>query len=113
MIDKVFAQPSFPQLQPIPPDAFDSVDDIIFLVVRGLLLLSGAFAVLYIIWSGFQFITSAGNPEQAQRAKNGLIYAVVGLLVIALSYTIVSTVIDLVGPPPPPSGGGVGGPQPR
>jgi hypothetical protein len=43
-----------------------------------------AVSVLFIVIGGLRFVTSEGNPEGTAKARNTIIYAVVGL-VIALS----------------------------
>jgi len=52
------------------------------------LLLAGAIAVIYIIWSGYLYITSFGNPEVTTRAKQTLTWAILGLL-IALTASLI------------------------
>lgn len=54
---------------------------------------AGALALLFIVISGFRYIVSAGNPEALSKAKNGLVYAIVGLIVVILAEVIVTFVI--------------------
>lgn len=54
-------------------------------------------AVLFLIVGGYQYMTSAGNPDQIQRAKSTILYSVIGLVVILLSYAIVRFVINALG----------------
>ncbi len=61
-------------------------------VIKWLLTISGVIAILFIIVGGFQYITSAGNSETAEKGKGTLINAVIGLIVVLLSYTIVSVI---------------------
>ena len=49
----------------------------------------GALAVLMIVISGLRYITSAGNPEQTAKAKNGIIYALVGVVVAISAESII------------------------
>ena len=46
-------------------------------------------AVLFILISAYYFITSKGDTEKTGKAKQMLIYAVIGIVVALLSYTIV------------------------
>ena len=50
----------------------------------------GALALLMITVSGLRYITSAGNPEKTSRAKNGIIYAIVGLVIAITAEAIVA-----------------------
>lgn len=48
--------------------------------------IAGFITVIIIVISGIQFITSSGNPEAATAAKNRLVYAIVGFVVIILAF---------------------------
>jgi len=50
----------------------------------------GALALLIITVSGLRYITAAGDPEKTTRAKNGIIYALVGLIVAISAEAIVA-----------------------
>lgn len=55
---------------------------------------AGAIAMLIIAIAGFKYVVSMGNPEQAAKAKNAIIYALIGLLVCLVSFGIVNLVLD-------------------
>lgn len=57
-----------------------------------ILTFAGGFAVLAIIYSGFMYITSGGDSAQAETAKKNFTWAVIGVVLIALSMFIVSQV---------------------
>ncbi len=65
-------------------------------IVRLLLLFAGGIAVLFIIIGGYQYLTSAGNEEQAESGKKTLINALIGIVIIVLAYVIVNVVVSLV-----------------
>ncbi len=50
----------------------------------------GAIALLVITLAGLQYILSQGDPQKTAKAKNTILYAVIGLVLMMLSYTIVS-----------------------
>ncbi|MEK7594233.1 MAG: pilin [Patescibacteria group bacterium] len=54
----------------------------------------GALALLVIVVSGLRYITSAGDPEKTAKAKNGVVYALVGLVVAISAFAIVSFVVN-------------------
>lgn len=69
-------------------------------------LLAGIIAVITLIYSGFQFITAGGviggqragdNPGGAKKARSTLISTLVGLVIIALAWSIVNIVLNAVG----------------
>ena len=69
------------------------VGDLITNVTNVLLFLIGALSVIFIIISGIYYVTSQGNAEQVKKAKNTMVYAVVGLIISILAYAIVNFVI--------------------
>jgi heme O synthase-like polyprenyltransferase len=62
-------------------------------VIDILLVLAGVVAVVYIIIGGYQYVTSAGNAEQAGQAKNTVLYAIIGLVIIFAAFLIVNFVL--------------------
>jgi len=62
-------------------------------IVKWLLGFVGALAVLMIIVAGIMYLTSGGDEGRVEKAKQWLIYAIVGLIVALLGWVIVSTVI--------------------
>ncbi len=63
-------------------------------VINILGIVGGIAAVIMIIVSGMTMATSNGNTEHVQAARKRLIYAAVGLVVIAMSWSIVNYVIN-------------------
>lgn len=55
-----------------------------------------AVSVLVIIIAGFMYVTSAGNPDKTKKAKNAIMYALIGLVVAILARTIVQFVLSSV-----------------
>jgi len=68
----------------------DSLLVTLFTLIGWILAFVGPLAVLFIIIGGILYMTSAGNPERVSRAKKTLTYAIVGLVVVVLSYWIVN-----------------------
>lgn len=62
-------------------------------VINVMLYLAGAIAVIAIVIGGIRYITSDGDPGAATKAKNTIIYALVGLVIAVMSYSIVNFVI--------------------
>ncbi|HVV66484.1 MAG TPA: pilin [Candidatus Saccharimonadales bacterium] len=50
----------------------------------------GGLAVIMIVVSGLRYILSSGDPQRMSKAKNGVIYALVGLVVAITAEAIVS-----------------------
>lgn len=73
-----------------------TVSGLIKLVINWMLALAGLIAVLFLIVGGFWYITSAGNEEQAEKGKGTVINAIIGIIIIVLSWVIVNVVSTLV-----------------
>ena len=69
-----------------------SVNSTVGSIVNILLWVVGILSVTMIVWSGFKYITSAGDTSKLASAKSTLIYAVVGLIIAILAYAIVTFV---------------------
>jgi len=63
-------------------------------VINILSVIVGAIAVIMIIWGGFKYITSGGDTGNVSGAKNTLIFAIVGLIIVALAQFIVHFVLN-------------------
>jgi hypothetical protein len=91
-------------LIPQPPNALanwgsvDNIGELIMYVISNILLpVAGLIAVLFIIIGGYQYLVSGANPDLAKRAKQSLTGAVLGLVIIILSYVIVRVVARTLG----------------
>lgn len=61
-----------------------------------LAIIGGVAAVIVIIVSGFQYVTSGGDSQKAAQARNGIVGAAIGLVIIAAAETIVLFVVSKV-----------------
>lgn len=57
-------------------------------------LVVGIVAVIMIIVGGFKYITSSGDSGKVGSAKNTILYAIIGLVVVALAQVIVKFVLN-------------------
>ncbi len=66
--------------------------DFVMRIINIALAVAGLIAVLFLIIGGFRYITSAGNEETAESAKKIIINAIIGVVVIILSFVIVRVI---------------------
>lgn len=78
------------------PEAEPTIDNLIEDVVNIFSLIVGVVAVIMIIIGGFQYITSAGDSNKVSTAKNTILYAIIGLIIVALAQIIVRFVLGRV-----------------
>lgn len=62
-------------------------------VFNVVLALAGAVAVAFIVWSGVKFIISQGEPAKTKAAREGILYALIGLVIVMFAFTILNFVI--------------------
>jgi hypothetical protein len=58
-------------------------------IVEILLFFAGIIAVAYIIYGGFRYVLSQGEPENTKIAKDSILNAVIGLVIAILGSAIV------------------------
>lgn len=63
-------------------------------VVNVFTIIVGAASVFMIIYGGFRYITSGGSSDKVGNAKNTLIYAIVGLIIVGLAQIVVHFVLS-------------------
>lgn len=66
-------------------------------VIFALLLFAGVTALFFIIISGIKFITSGGDPKQAEAAKKTMTFAIVGLVLVLVSFFIINFIGFITG----------------
>ena len=66
---------------------------VIVKVTQIIAVVAGAAAVILIIISGIKFITSTGDSNSVQSARETIIYALIGLVVIVLAQSIIVFVV--------------------
>lgn len=74
----------------------ESATTLIGRIVNILLFVVGAISVVMIIVGGILYATSTGDSGRVSKAKNTLMYSIVGLVVAFLAYAIVNWVLDVL-----------------
>lgn len=54
-----------------------------------LLFIAGFLAIVYVIYGGFRYVLSQGEPENTKIAKDAILNAVIGLVIAVLASAIV------------------------
>lgn len=75
-----------------------TVTGIVKVIINVLLYFIGALSVIMIIFGGFKYVTSAGDSNGVSSAKSTIMYAVIGLIVSVLAFTLVNFVLDTFKP---------------
>lgn len=78
------------------PTKVNSAQEIIVVAINWLLGLMGALAVIAIIYSGLMYITAGADQTKAENAKKNLVWAITGIVIVALSFVLVSWVSQIL-----------------
>lgn len=70
------------------------VNNIIKTILNIFSVIVGIVAVVMIVVAGFKYITSGGKDESVKGAKNTILYAIIGLVVVALAQIVVQFVLS-------------------
>jgi Type IV secretion system pilin len=67
-------------------------DAVIFGALNIAYFIAGIIAVIVIIIAGFTFVTSGSDPGAVTKAKNAILYAIIGIVVILSAFAITAFV---------------------
>jgi prepilin signal peptidase PulO-like enzyme (type II secretory pathway) len=74
-----------------------NLGDIINALLPYLFTLAGLLLLLYLIYTGFGLMTSAGDPKKIQEAKSKLTNALLGFVIIFVAYWLVQIIGKMLG----------------
>jgi len=77
---------------PNPPADHNQIQTILQIIFG----VVGALAFLFLVIAGFRYIISTGDPQDTEKAKNAIIYALVGILLAVFAEAIVTWVVGNV-----------------
>lgn len=73
------------------------VSSVLKLVLNVFSWIVGIIAIIMMIIGGLRYITSGGDSNSVNSAKNTILYAAVGLVIVAMAQAIVRFVVDKAG----------------
>ena len=71
-----------------------TLDSALTSILNAIILIMGIVAVIFIIIGGVNYMTSSGDSNKTKKAKDTILYAVIGLIICALAFAIVNFVIS-------------------
>jgi hypothetical protein len=57
-------------------------------------VITGVAAIVVIMVSGFEYVRSSGDSAKINKAKNGILFAIIGLVIVALSRALVALAVS-------------------
>ena len=64
--------------------------------IQWVIAMAGITCVIFIVYGGVGYITSSGDPNKLQKAKQSILYACFGLIIVALAEIITAFVFNVV-----------------
>lgn len=77
-------------------DSNQTINKVIRTIINLLSVVVGIVAVIMIIVGGLRYITSGGSDTSVTGAKNTILYAIIGLIIVALAQILVRFVLSKV-----------------
>jgi len=93
------AIPTVAFAQFVNPLSVDTIEELLVLILNAVIFILFPIIVLMIVYTGFLFVSAQGNEQQLSKARQALVWTVVGALIVlgskALAIAICETVIGL------------------
>ncbi|MBU1992239.1 MAG: hypothetical protein ABH856_02190 [Patescibacteria group bacterium] len=71
-----------------------SARSLIVNIINFFLFFLGLIATIMIIYGGVTYVTAGGEQEKIESAKKIIMYAVIGIIIVLLSFAIVNTILQ-------------------
>lgn len=74
-----------------------TVGGVVSELIKYLFPLAGLLLLLYLLFGGFQLMTSGGDPKAIQAGKSKITNALIGFVIVFVSYWLVQIVASVLG----------------
>lgn len=81
---------------PLGTNGIDNIPDLVKAILEIALKIGVPLIALAIIYAGFKFIAAQGNSEELKKAKDTLIYVIVGAAILLAAYAIATAIVNTV-----------------
>jgi uncharacterized membrane protein len=81
----------------LPSGFFTDPSTLITNLINIAFIIAVILVFFYLIWGGIEWITSGGDKGKTESARNKITSAVIGLIVLAASYAILTLTLQLLG----------------
>lgn len=91
-----YTEPSgYPSVRPsiVNSDASGNLTTTVIAIINGVIGVLGLAAVVIIIIGGINYMTSSGEAAKVKKAKDTILYGIIGLIICILAFAIVNFVI--------------------
>ena len=88
LIPQVYAQVNFANTDINPVAKFSSISKFVNIFIPLMTTVGGIAALIMLLYGAYMYLTSEGNPEKIKKSQATLMYAVIGLFLMTISYII-------------------------
>ena len=85
-----------------PPDTVpETIGPLISAGINAVIIIAGLITFIYLVWGGIEWLTSGGDKEKYESARNRITAAIIGLVIIVAAYAVMSLIASFLGIPFP------------
>lgn len=70
---------------------------LVSLIIQLALMIAAIIAVIFLIWGGIRWIISGGDKAGVESARNTIIAAIIGLVIVFLSFILITVIGQIFG----------------
>jgi cytochrome bd-type quinol oxidase subunit 2 len=70
--------------------------DILTFLIRGFFAIAGVAALVYLLLGAFSWVTSGGNKENVEKAREKIVAAITGVILVVVVVAVVATLEQVV-----------------
>ncbi|OGK14772.1 hypothetical protein A3H80_05200 [Candidatus Roizmanbacteria bacterium RIFCSPLOWO2_02_FULL_37_19] len=79
------------------PDNISTISDVIGIILSFLYPLAGILLFFMLVWGGYSFLMSGGQPEKIKSARGKMSTALIGFFLLIFSFLIVRFISSIFG----------------
>lgn len=77
---------------PLPAGRFTNLASLVTNALPIVFSVAGIILLLYLLWGGFDYLSSMGDPKKAESGQNKITNAVIGFIIIFAAFWIVQLI---------------------
>lgn len=89
-----FAETTGTPIKPVADSSNTQLDSAVPAIINGIIGALALIAVVVVIIGGIGYMTSSGDAGKVKKAKDTILYGLIGLAICALAFAIVNWVIS-------------------
>lgn len=78
------------------PTTTNTTEELVTSIVNWLLGITSAVVIIFLVYGGIMYITSSGDENQIEKSKKIITYAIIGLFLVLVSYSVVTTLNNII-----------------